>query len=93
MSLRPYRSSAIAPMKRALNLRAQTRFVKTTLPRVETVSSGASRAVSICRQAELKGWMAPRAIHYPKAEYLRYICLVGVPILASKLRPNANDAG
>ena len=43
---------------------------------------------SLCGQAELKGWMALRAIHNPKAEYLR--CLVGVPILASKLRPNAN---
>ena len=38
--------AALAPVKRALNLCAQTRFVKTTLPRVETVSSGASRAVS-----------------------------------------------
>ena len=38
--------AALAPVKRALNLRAQTRFVKTTLPRVETVSSGASRAIS-----------------------------------------------
>ena len=38
--------AALAPVKRTLNLRAQTRFVKTTLPRVETVSSGASRAVS-----------------------------------------------
>ena len=35
-----------APLKRTLNLRAQTRFVKTTLPCVETVSSEASRAVS-----------------------------------------------
>ena len=38
--------AALAPVKRALNLRAETLFVKTTLPRVETVSSGASRAVS-----------------------------------------------
>ena len=37
---------ALVPVKKALNLRAQTRFVKTTLPRVETVSSGASRVVS-----------------------------------------------
>ena len=38
--------AALAPVKRALNLHAETRFVKTTLPRVETVSSGASRADS-----------------------------------------------
>ena len=38
--------AALAPVKRALNLHAETCFVKTTLPCVETVSSGASRAVS-----------------------------------------------
>ena len=74
------------------NLHRQTHFVSSSC--VETVSSGASQAVS----TELKGQMAPiiirrqsiSAVTSSNNQVLLIFCLVGVTILASKLRPNAN---
>ena len=53
--------------------KAATYALKMTLPLVLKQSATEHHRRSLYGQAELKGWMVSRAIHYLKAEYLRRI--------------------